>query len=101
MWFYDNVVSPGAKGILIALSAKRPLTGAIKVVIYDVTGGIVRDDLKAQPAQRGSSMKYGVVWDGVTKRGRSAGPGAYLAVVEGVYRDGSPFYRRIKLGVTR
>ena len=99
--FYENVVSPGAKGVLIGLSAKRPLTGEVKVVIYDVTGNVVRDDLKALPAQRGSTMKFGVVWDGSTKRGRLAGPGAYVAVVEGVYRDGSPFYRRIKIGVTR
>ncbi|HAJ79339.1 MAG TPA: hypothetical protein DCO75_06170 [Fibrobacteres bacterium] len=99
--FYDNVVTAGAKGVLIALSVKRPLTGNIKVVIYDIVGNIVRDNLVAKPARDGSSMKYGLVWDGVNRRGRYAGPGAYLAVAEGVYRDMSPFYRRIKIGVTR
>ena len=99
--FYDNVVTAGAKGVLIALSVKRPLTGNIKVVIYDVVGNIVRDNLVAKPARDGSSMKFGLVWDGVNRRGRYAGPGAYLAVAEGVYRDMSPFYRRIKIGVTR
>jgi hypothetical protein len=101
MQFYNNIVSPGTKGVLIALGTKRPLAGKIRVVVYDVVGNNVRDNLEAKPARPGLGTKYGFVWDGANKRGRYVGPGAYIAVVEGMYEDSSPFYRRIKIGVTR
>jgi len=106
----DKAGGKGAKGVLVAVDAPKPLqprpttadgkgTRFGNVTIYDAVGNVVRAEALYQAA--GATRSYGYVWDGKNMKGRFVGPGTYLVRVTGRIDDGSPFSVQRKVGVKK
>ena len=118
--FYQNVLQPFADkpfGILIGIETPRPLkpvnpgeasnpqASYAHVNVYDAVGNLVatsrsgRKDLRVVRAQ--TSRTFGIVWNGTNDKGRTVGGGTYLFDIKGKQTDGRPFFKTMKVAVTR